>query len=69
MMEWITYLLILLCPIMMIFMMKGHGKGHQNHNNSHVDHELEKKINHLHEDNKKLRDEVENLSVMVKKDS
>lgn len=31
-MEW---LLLLLCPLMMIFCMRGHGGKHQNHNHSH----------------------------------
>lgn len=36
-MEW---LLLLLCPLMMIFCMRGHGHGgkHQNHNHSHGSH-------------------------------
>ncbi|HJV32035.1 MAG TPA: DUF2933 domain-containing protein [Bacillales bacterium] len=67
-MQWLSYLLILLCPLMMIFMMKGHGGGHHNHDKSHMNHDLNKKIDLLQEENRKLRNEIENLSSIVKKD-
>ncbi|NHN33305.1 DUF2933 domain-containing protein [Paenibacillus agricola] len=45
-MDW-TWLFVLICPVMMLFMMKGmHGGGSHKHNN-HVEHELNelKKLN------------------------
>lgn len=42
-MEWLPFLLLLLCPLMMIFCMRGHGhgdKGH-NHNHSHESHSVD----------------------------
>ncbi|MFT8323598.1 MAG: DUF2933 domain-containing protein [Bacillus sp. (in: firmicutes)] len=68
-MEWLSYLLVLVCPIMMLFMMKGHG-GHkhgQNHNQAAQDIEL--KMTNLEEENKKLHEKLENLSAFVKKES
>ncbi|MBP3040739.1 DUF2933 domain-containing protein [Bacillaceae bacterium Marseille-Q3522] len=64
-MEWLSYLLVLLCPLMMIFMMKGHGGGHKNHHNSHVD----MKVSNLELENEKLRKKINDLSAVVKKES
>lgn len=45
-MEWLPYLLLLLCPIMMIFCMKGMG-GHGHKNHSHGTNDLNIKISKL----------------------
>ncbi|WML43416.1 DUF2933 domain-containing protein [Neobacillus sp. PS3-40] len=68
-MQWLSYLLILICPLMMIFMMKGHGGGHHNHDKSHASHDLNRKVDLLQEENIKLRNEIETLSSLMKKDS
>ncbi|MFB6469441.1 DUF2933 domain-containing protein [Cytobacillus sp. Hz8] len=75
-MEWLSYLLVLICPLMMIFMMKGHGHGgHGGHDSgqqahdSHASHELNIKISNLELENQKLRSEVDALSNMIKKES
>lgn len=75
-MEWLPYLALLICPLMMIFCMKGHGshgshgKGHNNHNhNSHCSNDMDKKMSNLELENEKLRKEIEDLSAMVKKES
>lgn len=73
-MEW---LLLLLCPLMMIFCMRGHGGKHQNHNHSHESHavnqddlssmdqfkmnELLGKVDLLTEQNIQLKEELEAL--------
>lgn len=70
-MEWLQYLLLLLCPLMMIFCMKGHFGGHK-HNHNHESHsmnDIDKKVGNLLEENAKLRQEVDDLSKMVKKES
>jgi hypothetical protein len=54
---------------MMIFMMKGHGGGHHNQDKSHADHDLNRKVDLLQEENIKLRNEIETLSSLMKKDS
>lgn len=65
-MEWLQYLLLLVCPLMMIFMMKGHshGGGHKHHNSSN---ELDYKISVLEDENKRLQKEISTLSSMIKK--
>jgi len=54
-MDW-TWLLLLLCPLMMIFMMKGmhgtHGK---------YEHQTEKEILELKKENQRLSQELEHL--------
>lgn len=69
-MEW---LLLLLCPLMMIFCMKGHGshgghgKGHKH--GEHCSNDLDSKMSKLELENEKLRKEIDSLSSMVKKES
>lgn len=63
-MEW---LLTLICPLMMIFMMfgmGGHGKKHK-HSSSAID----VKMTNLELENEKLRKEIDALSSLVKKES
>ncbi|WP_312098645.1 DUF2933 domain-containing protein [Niallia sp.] len=67
-MEWLSYLLVLICPLMMIFMMKGHGGGHKHHN-SHSMTELDVKMNNLQNENEKLKKEIADLSTLIKKES
>jgi len=65
-MEW---LLTLICPLMMIFMMfgmRGHGHGHKEKKSSKG---MDSKISNLELENKKLRNELDNLSALVKKES
>jgi Protein of unknown function (DUF2933) len=66
-MEWLPYLLLLLCPIMMIFCIKGMGHGHKNH--SHGTNDLNMKISKLEGENERLQKEIDFLSAMVKKES
>lgn len=67
-MEWLSYLLLLLCPLMMIFCMKGHMGGHKHHD-SHSSNDLSKKMMNLETENEKLRKEIDALSTLVKKES
>ena len=67
-MEWLPYLLLLLCPIMMIFCMKGMG-GHGHKNHSHGTNDLNMKISKLEGENERLQKEIDSLSEMVKKES
>ncbi|MGS2778316.1 DUF2933 domain-containing protein [Robertmurraya sp. GLU-23] len=66
-MEWLSYLLVLLCPLMMIFCMKGHGnhKKHDNHFNS----DISSKLTNLEKENEELKREIDLLSSLVKKES
>lgn len=55
-MDW-SWLLVLLCPIMMLFMMKGmHGGGNHKHN----DH-LANEMNELKKQNIELKEELDDL--------
>lgn len=67
-MEWLSYLLFLICPLMMIFCMKGHSKMHK-HNHTNSSKELESKIVELQEENKKLNKELHSLSSIIRKES
>ncbi|WP_394237297.1 DUF2933 domain-containing protein [Niallia oryzisoli] len=63
-MEW---LLLLICPLMMIFMMFGmKGHGHKEQNSSKG---MDLKMSNLELENKKLRNELDTLSALVKKES
>jgi len=68
-MEWLLYLLLLICPLMMIFMMKGHGghrHGHQHHG-MNPSKNWDSKLMKMEQENEKLRKELNDLSTMVKK--
>ncbi|MDQ0232404.1 DUF2933 domain-containing protein [Metabacillus malikii] len=68
-MEWLQLLILLICPLMMIFCMKGMF-GHKNHDHhSNSSNNLNDKMLNLELENKKLREEIEALSAMVKKES
>lgn len=66
-MEW-SWLLVLVCPLMMIFMMfgmkgshsHGHGRGQASHSN--VDQGVQQQLTELREQNEQLRKEVDKLS-------
>lgn len=66
-MEWLSILLLLICPLMMIFMMKGHRGGH--HHEPHSAKDLNTKMSNIELENEKLRKEIDALSTMVKKES
>lgn len=66
-MEWLSYLLLLLCPLIMIFCMKGLG-GHKHHH-SYYSKDLDTKMSKLELENKKLKKELDDLSSMVNKES
>lgn len=59
-MEWLSSLLVLVCPLMMIFMMKGH-MGHKK-DPKHNLHKIEEKIVYLEKENQKLREELKTRS-------
>lgn len=66
-MEWIPYLLLLLCPLMMIICMKGMG-GHKHHT-SHSSSNLDSKMTKLEIENETLKKEIDKLSSLIKKES
>jgi len=67
-MEW-SWLFVLICPLMMIFMMFGmkgthlHGHGHGSRQGSHssVNPEVKQQLSELREQNEQLRKEVDKL--------
>jgi hypothetical protein len=67
-MSWLSILLLLMCPLMMIFCMKGMMGGHKHHD-SHASNDLDNKMANLEAENKKLRSEIDALSTLVKKES
>jgi cell division protein FtsB len=67
-MSWLNILLLLLCPLMMIFCMKGMMGGHKHHD-SNASNDLHKKMATIEAENKKLRNEIDALSTLVKKES
>ena len=68
-MEWFQYLLILLCPLMMIFCMRGHGGGHNHQHDQHLSQSTDLKLKLLEEENNKLKNEMEALAKVIKKGS
>lgn len=66
-MEW-SWLLVLVCPLMMIFMMFGmkgshsHGHGQGQASPSNVDQGVQQQLSELREQNELLRREVKKLS-------
>jgi hypothetical protein len=66
-MEWLSYLLLLICPLMMIFCMKGM-VGHKHHHNRNPE-DIRVKLSKLEQENERLRKEIDCLSSMVKKES
>ncbi|MCH1638856.1 DUF2933 domain-containing protein [Paenibacillus barengoltzii] len=62
-MDW-TWLLLLACPLMMVFMMfgmKGHGHGsHSNHSSN--DQAIQAQLNELKAQNEKMKQEIQNIS-------
>ncbi|WP_138493562.1 DUF2933 domain-containing protein [Paenibacillus pinistramenti] len=65
-MDW-SWLLVLVCPLMMVFMMvfgmKGHGHGHASHSkHSKDDHEIQTQINELKMQNEELRQELQKIA-------
>ncbi len=67
-MEWLSYLLVLLCPLMMIFCMKGHGGSHKKHE-AHLNSDISSKLTNLEKENEALKREIDLLSSLVKKES
>jgi hypothetical protein len=68
-MEWLQYLLLLLCPLMMIFCMRGHGGGHNHQHGQHISPSTDLKLKLLEEENNKLKNEMEELAKVIKKGS
>ncbi|MCM3389300.1 DUF2933 domain-containing protein [Lysinibacillus fusiformis] len=64
--NWVSFLILLICPLMMLFMMfsgkgHGHGKGgHKAHNSSLK--ELDSKVTSLEKENAQLKEEINMLS-------
>ncbi|WP_018665490.1 DUF2933 domain-containing protein [Heyndrickxia acidiproducens] len=64
-MEWLSYLLFLACPLMMLFMMRGghgHGGGHGQHSPQEHDHEMHRRLQNLEEENQRLKERVDAFS-------
>lgn len=68
-MEWVQYLILLLCPLMMIFCMKGHIGGHKHHEENDMTKNVNKKIKYLQDENEMLREEILHLLKSEKKES
>jgi hypothetical protein len=68
-MEWLQYLVILLCPLIIIFCMRGHGGGHNHQHDQHLSKTKDTKLKLLEEENNKLKNEIETLAKIVKKGS
>ncbi|MEF7440630.1 DUF2933 domain-containing protein [Paenibacillus lautus] len=66
-MDW-TWLLVLVCPLMMIFMMLGmrggHGNGHekQGHGTSEETQRMQKELDELKAQNEKMRNDLQNVT-------
>lgn len=48
--------------------MKGHGSSHKKHD-AHVNHDLSIKVTNLEMENEKLKNEISQLSTLIKKES
>ncbi|WP_338122471.1 DUF2933 domain-containing protein [Anoxybacillus flavithermus] len=61
MMNWANLLILLLCPLMMLFCMRGH-KHHKHHDHHSSDHhsikELQDQITKLQTDNERLKEQL-----------
>lgn len=68
-MDWLQILSLLICPLMMIFCMKGMMGGHKHHHDSHSMNDIDNKMIKLQAENDKLRKDIENLTILVKKES
>jgi len=67
-MPWYILLMLLICPLMMLFCMKGHGSNHKHHD-SNISKDLDKKVTNLKAENEILKKEIDNLSSYLKKES
>ncbi|WP_059172028.1 DUF2933 domain-containing protein [Bacillus sp. FJAT-27445] len=69
-MNWLLLLMLLICPLMMIFMMKNHGSHGGCHQNKKMDlpKDIDSKIARLEQENDILRREINTLTSMVKKE-
>ena len=60
-MNWANLLILLLCPLMMLFCMRGH-KHHKHHDHHSSDHhsikELQDQITKLEADNERLKEQL-----------
>ncbi|MFC0298948.1 DUF2933 domain-containing protein [Geobacillus jurassicus] len=60
-MNWANFLILLLCPLMMLFCMRGH-KHHKHHDHHSSDHhsikELQDQITQLQADNERLKEQL-----------
>ena len=67
-MEWLQLLTLLICPLMMLFCMKGMF-GHHKHHQSHGTKDLDARLKSLELENGKLRSELDNLASVERKES
>ncbi|WP_082798096.1 DUF2933 domain-containing protein [Parageobacillus toebii] len=56
-MNWANFLILLLCPLMMLFCMRGHKHHHSSDN--HTIKELQEQITKLRADNEQLKKQLE----------
>ncbi|AZS15495.1 DUF2933 domain-containing protein [Paenibacillus lutimineralis] len=65
-MDW-TWLLLLACPLMMVFMMFGmggmykHGSQNEDKYHQHEDHVIHRELSELRAQNEQMRQEIQNL--------
>ena len=67
-MEWLQLLTLLICPLMMIFCMKGMF-GHSKHHHTHGTKDLDARLKSIELENGKLKREIETLSALERKES
>lgn len=63
-MDW-SWLLLLACPLMMVFMMfgmKGHGHGHGSHSEHSNDRAMQAQLDELKAQNEQMKQEIQKLS-------